>query len=62
MRGNAVSAEWERRRAALDERRARVLADPVLGFYERHGRPGPGTHEEASDAPGGITDEEPGPA
>ena len=37
--GEADVGEWERRRTELDERRARLLADPVAGFYLRHGHP-----------------------
>ena len=31
---------WERRKAEMAARRARIMADPVLGFYQRYGRPG----------------------
>ena len=58
----AASAIWERRKAELAARRAAALADPVQGFYLRHGRPSgrgervPGEEEQAAG------DEEPGPA
>ena len=59
-RGGETAVDWERKKAEMTTRRAAALADPVRGFYLRHGRP-PGRAEPepgsaAADA------EEPGPA
>ncbi len=37
-RGETAGA-WERRKAEQAARKAAVMADPVLGFYRRHGYP-----------------------
>lgn len=56
----AAFAIWERRKAELAARKAAVMADPVQGFYLRHGRP-PGRAERAPGSESGEG-EEPGPA
>ena len=56
-----TAADWERRKAEQAARKAAIMADPVQGFYLRHGHP--------ADRAGQITtpdaaaeDEEPGTA
>ena len=56
----ASAAVWERRKAELAARKAAIMADPVQGFYLRHGRP-PGRAERVSGSESGEG-EEPGPA
>jgi hypothetical protein len=57
----AGASEWERRRAELEERRARLLADPVQGFYLRHGhRARHGMPPAAHSAEGSSGDDDPG--
>ncbi len=49
---------WERRKAEQAARKAAVMADPVQGFYLRHGRPQGCVAPEPSSA--AAVDEEPG--
>ncbi len=53
---------WERRKAEQDARKAAVMADPVLGFYARHGHPAGRQAEVAADVPGELEDADPGTA
>ena len=55
-----TAVTWERRKAEMAARKAADLADPVRGFYLRHGRP-PG-RDEPEPGSAAAEDEEPGPA
>jgi hypothetical protein len=58
-----TAGTWERRKAEQATRRAAVMADPVLGFYARHGHP---AHRQVAvttaDAAIEAEDAEPGTA
>ena len=57
-----TDAAWERRKAEQDARKAAVMADPVLGFYARHGHPAGRRVDAAADVPGEAEDADPGTA
>lgn len=62
-RGRAETAvTWEHRKAEQAARKTAVMADPVLGFYARHGHPA-GQQAEVDPGAAAMTgDEEPGTA
>jgi hypothetical protein len=57
----AASAIWERKKAEQAARKAAVMADPVQGFYLRHGHPAP-REAQVTTHGAAAADEEPGTA
>jgi hypothetical protein len=63
LRGRGETAgAWERRKAEQAARHAAVMADPVLGFYARHGHPAGRPTEVDLGPPAELEDAEPGTA
>lgn len=59
-RGERTDSTWERRKAEQAARKAAVMADPVQGFYLRHGHPAArGAQVITPDAAAVTGDEEP---